>query len=68
MKNESGIVYGNEVEGCVHHWIINEKNFGTCKKCGASKFFPTTWERGGPPKAGQVNTAQPRKALQPPER
>lgn len=27
-------------EKCIHYWIINEGNIGTCKKCQAQKQFP----------------------------
>jgi hypothetical protein len=23
-----------------HYWILNDKNFGICKRCGAQKQFP----------------------------
>ncbi len=41
MENEngSGKVHKNNGEACIHHWLIDEKNFGVCKKCGASKQF-----------------------------
>ena len=26
---------------CIHYWLINDKQLGTCKKCGAVKQFPT---------------------------
>lgn len=29
-------------EECVHHWLIDEKNFGVCKKCGANKQFQSS--------------------------
>ena len=25
---------------CVHHWIVNEYNFGRCRRCGAERQFP----------------------------
>jgi len=25
--------------GCVHHWILDNQNFGICKKCGAERQF-----------------------------
>ena len=28
-------------KGESHYWIIDDKNFGMCKKCGAQKQFPT---------------------------
>jgi hypothetical protein len=23
-----------------HYWVLNDKNFGICKRCGAQKQFP----------------------------
>jgi hypothetical protein len=31
-----------------HYWILNDKSFGICKKCGAQKQFPIDvfgWQR-----------------------
>lgn len=28
-----------EKTDCVHHWYINSRNFGVCKKCGARRHF-----------------------------
>jgi hypothetical protein len=39
MENEQGTTKDGEHETCIHHWLINEKNFGVCKKCGESKQF-----------------------------
>lgn len=25
---------------CIHYWIIDNKNFGICKKCGGERKFP----------------------------
>ena len=44
MENERGTVHDNDCEGCIHHWLINERNFGVCKKCGASKQFCGSWD------------------------
>ncbi len=44
MENEQGTAKDAEHESCIHHWLINEKNFGVCKKCGESKqFFSGSW-------------------------
>lgn len=44
MENERGTVHEGDREECIHHWLIDEKNFGVCKKCGASKqFFSGSW-------------------------
>lgn len=39
MENEHRTAKDSEPEACIHHWLINEKNFGVCKKCGESKQF-----------------------------
>lgn len=30
----------NAQSKCQHHWIIDDHNFGVCKKCGIEKQFP----------------------------
>ena len=25
-----------------HYWVLNDKNYGVCKRCGAEKQFPET--------------------------
>jgi len=41
--------YGNNSperdESCTHHWIIDVKNVGICKKCGDKHQFCSTWEQ-----------------------
>jgi hypothetical protein len=29
---------------CIHHWLIDARNLGVCKKCGESKQFCCWWE------------------------
>lgn len=37
MENEHMTAHDSDCEVCIHHWLINERNFGVCKKCGESK-------------------------------
>ena len=30
----------DEHKACIHHWVIDERNLGVCRKCGAGKQFP----------------------------
>ena len=39
MENEHMTAHDSDGEVCIHHWLINERNFGVCKKCGESKQF-----------------------------
>ncbi len=32
--------HSDACKGEAHYWIIDDKNFGICKKCGAQKQFP----------------------------
>lgn len=43
MGNECEIVHDDDCKQCIHHWLIDQKNFGVCKKCGASKQFCGSW-------------------------
>ncbi len=43
MDDDKGTVYDDQREACVHHWLIDEKNLGVCKKCGVSKQFSSSW-------------------------
>jgi hypothetical protein len=43
MENEQGTLNGNDSE-CVHYWLIDEKNYGVCKKCGVEKQFCRSWD------------------------
>ncbi len=42
MEYEGAIIHDNECT-CVHFWILARDNFGVCNKCGAKKYFPSTW-------------------------
>ena len=38
----------NECKGEAHYWILNDKNLGVCKRCGATKQFATerwVWQK-----------------------
>lgn len=32
-----------ESNGYAHHWIIDDRNLGVCKKCGDRRQFPNVW-------------------------
>ena len=32
-------------QGCIHHWLIDSRNHGTCKKCGATTNFSKLQKR-----------------------
>lgn len=42
MEYEGTMALDNE-HACSHFWILARDNFGVCNKCGARKFFPSTW-------------------------
>jgi hypothetical protein len=52
MEDVQGTVYDDQREECVHHWLIDEKNYGVCKKCGVVKRFSNAWDWGGSQRAG----------------
>ena len=39
MENDHVKAQDSDCELCIHHWLINERNFGVCKKCGETKQF-----------------------------
>ena len=43
MGNERETVHDDDCKECIHHWLIDERNFGVCKKCGAGKQFSRSW-------------------------
>jgi len=43
MGNERETVHNDDCKQCIHHWLIDERNFGVCKKCGAGKQFSCSW-------------------------
>jgi hypothetical protein len=51
MEDVQGTVYDDQREACVHHWLIDEKNYGVCKKCGVVKRFSSAWDWGGSQRA-----------------
>jgi len=52
MEDVQKTVCDGQPEACVHHWLIDEKNYGVCKKCGVVKRFSSTWDWGGSQRAG----------------
>ena len=42
MENEQG-QFNDDGRECIHHWLLDERNFGICKKCAASKQFCSSW-------------------------
>ena len=51
MVDERETVHDDDCQQCVHHWLINSKNLGVCKKCGESKQFCCWWEAASHQKA-----------------
>ncbi len=43
MGNEYETVHDDDCRECIHHWLIDERNFGVCKKCRAGKQFLRSW-------------------------
>jgi len=54
-------------EKCIHHWIIDSNNIGTCRKCGEVRDFNRllNWERK-PPALRKVYLRPPEQPLQAP--
>jgi hypothetical protein len=44
MENECEMFHDDNYKQCIHHWLIDQRNFGVCKKCGESKQFCCWWE------------------------
>jgi len=42
MENERGR-FNDDGKECIHHWLLDERNFGICKKCAARKQFCGSW-------------------------
>jgi len=40
MDTKGETLHQDECSRNAHHWIIDCKNLGVCKKCGAKKQFP----------------------------
>ena len=40
MLEEEGKLSSADCTEKAHYWVLNDKNFGVCKKCGAKKQFP----------------------------
>ena len=43
MAYKDGTLGCEGKNGCVHYWILDEKNYGVCKKCGDKKHFPNNY-------------------------
>jgi hypothetical protein len=43
MENER-VQFNDGGNECVHHWLLNERSFGICKKCAARKQFCGSWD------------------------
>ena len=51
MGDERETVHDDDCRECIHHWLIDERNFGVCKKCGAGKQFLHLWSAASIQKA-----------------
>jgi hypothetical protein len=40
MAEKGGTSHSDACKQAAHYWILNDKSFGICKKCGAQKQFP----------------------------
>ena len=45
QKHINGSLPHPESQACIHHWIIDVKNAGICKKCGDTHQFCNSWEQ-----------------------
>ena len=45
MQQEYDTPSTKQGEICIHHWIIDVKNLGICKKCGTEHQFCSSWEQ-----------------------
>ena len=43
MGHDRETVHDDDCKECIHHCLIDERNSGICKKCGASKQFSCSW-------------------------
>ena len=60
MGNGRGTVHDDDCKECIHHWLIDEKNLGVCKKCGASRQFYGWWNgMGWGTRSGKVQHSVP---------
>jgi hypothetical protein len=39
MRDKCEAVHDDDCPQCIHHWLIDVRNFGVCRKCGDSKQF-----------------------------
>jgi hypothetical protein len=48
MDTESGPTHLHDCKNEAHYWVLDGKNLGVCKKCGATKQFNAerwVWQR-----------------------
>jgi predicted transglutaminase-like cysteine proteinase len=48
MDKELEMEHPEECKGKAHYWVLDAKNLGTCKRCGAKKQFnvqESGWQR-----------------------
>ncbi len=43
MENKSEKAHNDDRQDCIHHWLIDERNLGVCKKCGEIRQFSRSW-------------------------
>ena len=46
---------------CIHHWLIDSKNLGVCKKCGERRQFRCWWEVASHERAGGIKFSRARR-------
>lgn len=47
MAEKGETSHSDECKQAAHYWVLDDKNFGICKKCGAQKQFPvavSSWQ------------------------
>jgi len=63
MGNELGTVHNDDLERCIHHWLISVKNLGICKKRGASKQFCGSWSAASIQRAWRTTSSGVQRAV-----
>ncbi len=59
MGNECEPVHDDDCKQCIHHWLIDQRNLGVCRKCGASKQFSGSWSAGWGNRSSKVQLSVP---------
>lgn len=54
MVDKCETVHDEDCQECIHHWLIDARNLGVCKKCGESKQFCSWWEAASRQRAGGI--------------